>query len=124
LVPDEARRLLKIIYRSSYACRKAGSCLCDIRPSRPHQESLLGEGEKDAEESLPRFVDLIERATCGLQALAGPCLPDLARQVVGPEIVVFDLNELDARPWVSEHKIGVSTAYVGVQVEAPRVGEA
>ncbi len=37
-----SRRLLEPIYRDGYGYKKAGVQLYDIRPSRPHQESLFG----------------------------------------------------------------------------------
>ena len=36
------RRFLEIIYREGYGYKKAGVMLYDIRPKRPHQESLFG----------------------------------------------------------------------------------
>jgi DNA polymerase V len=65
------RRLLEPIYRSGYGYKKAGVCLYDIRPSRPHQESLFGQGREE-DEALTEAVDHINREhgkeTIGLAA--------------------------------------------------------
>jgi DNA polymerase V len=55
-----SRRLLEPIYRGGYGYKKAGVCLYDIRPSRPHQESLFGRGRKE-DEDLMAAVDRINR---------------------------------------------------------------
>ncbi len=55
-----SRRLLEPIYRSGHGYKKAGVCLYDIRPSRPHQESLFGQGRKE-DENLMEAVDQINR---------------------------------------------------------------
>jgi len=55
-----SRRLLEPIYRSGYGYKKAGVCLYDIRPSRPHQESLFGQGRRE-DEALTEAVDYINR---------------------------------------------------------------
>jgi len=55
-----SRRLLEPIYRSGYGYKKAGVCLYDIRPSRPHQESLFGRGRGE-DEDLMEAVDHVNR---------------------------------------------------------------
>jgi DNA polymerase V len=55
-----SRRLLGPIYRSGYGYKKAGVCLYDIRPSRPHQESLFGQGRRE-DEDLMEAVDHVNR---------------------------------------------------------------
>jgi DNA polymerase V len=55
-----SRRLLEPIYRDGYGYKKAGVCLYDIHPSRPHQESLFGRGRED-DERLMEAVDRINR---------------------------------------------------------------
>jgi DNA polymerase V len=75
-----SRRLLEPIYRQGYGYKKAGVCLYDIRPSRPHQESLFGQGRKK-DEDLMRAVDQINQehgtsaiglAAAGLPGAEGP----------------------------------------------------
>ncbi len=53
-----SRRLLEPIYRGGYGYKKAGVCLYDIRPSRPHQESLFGR-RREEDEDLMAAVDQI-----------------------------------------------------------------
>jgi DNA polymerase V len=55
-----SRRLLEPIYRNGYGYKKAGVCLYDIRPSRPHQESLFGQGRMK-DEDLMEAVDRVNR---------------------------------------------------------------
>ncbi len=55
-----SRWLLEPIYQSGHGYKKAGVCLYDIRPSRPHQESLFGQGRKE-DEDLMEAVDQINR---------------------------------------------------------------
>lgn len=55
-----SRRLLEPIYREGYGYKKAGVQLYDIRPSRPHQESLFGRGREE-DEALTRAVDRVNR---------------------------------------------------------------
>ena len=55
-----SRRLLEPIYRDGYGYKKAGVCLYDIRPARPHQESLFGRGRQE-DEALMEAVDQITR---------------------------------------------------------------
>lgn len=55
-----SRRLLDPIYRNGYSYKKAGVCLYDIRPSRPHQESLFGR-DREMDEALMGAVDQITR---------------------------------------------------------------
>jgi DNA polymerase V len=55
-----SRRLLEPIYRQGPGYKKAGVCLYDVRPSRPHQESLFGQGRKQNED-LMEAVDHINR---------------------------------------------------------------
>jgi DNA polymerase V len=55
-----SRRLLDPIYRNGYDYKKAGVCLYDIRPSRPHQESLFGR-DRETDEALMGAVDQITR---------------------------------------------------------------
>jgi len=66
-----SRRLLEPIYRSGYGYKKAGVCLYDIRPKRPHQESLFGQGRRE-DEDLMEAVDHVNRehgkGTIGLAA--------------------------------------------------------
>ncbi|WP_103027169.1 Y-family DNA polymerase [Salinibacter altiplanensis] len=70
-----SRRLLKPIYRGGYGYKKAGVCLYDIRPARPHQESLFGQGREE-DEALAEAVDQINREhgkeTVGLAAAGLP----------------------------------------------------
>lgn len=95
--------------------------------ARPHEAvgpavrpaGFFGEGEQEAEESVPGRIDLVERAAGGLQPPAGAHLPGGARQVVGAEVVVFDLDELDARVRVDQRKVRPGAAHVGLEVEAP-----
>ncbi len=54
------RRFLEIIYREGYGYKKAGVMLYDIRPSRPHQESLFGR-KRRKDEDLTAAVDRINR---------------------------------------------------------------
>jgi len=53
-------RLLEPIYRDGYNYKKVGVCLYDIRPSRPHQESLFGRAREE-DEALMAAVDQINR---------------------------------------------------------------
>jgi DNA polymerase V len=55
-----SRCLLEPIYRQGPGYKKAGVCLHDIRPARPHQESLFGRGREE-DESLTEAVDQINR---------------------------------------------------------------
>jgi DNA polymerase V len=55
-----SRRLLKPIYRQGPGYKKAGVCLYDIRPKRPHQESLFGQ-ERREDEDLMEAVGQINR---------------------------------------------------------------
>jgi DNA polymerase V len=55
-----ARRLLRVIYRDGYAYKKAGVRLYDLRPARPHQESLFGR-RRSQDEALAAAVDQINR---------------------------------------------------------------
>ncbi|MFB6231942.1 MAG: Y-family DNA polymerase [Salinibacter sp.] len=70
-----SRRLLEPIYRGGYGYKKAGVCLYDIRPSRPHQESLFGRDRKE-DEDLTAAVDRVNQAygkgTIGLAATGLP----------------------------------------------------
>ncbi len=70
------RRLLEPIYREGYGYKKAGVMLYDIRPKRPHQESLFGR-RRQQDESLTEAVDQINREH-GKNAigLAAAGLPD------------------------------------------------
>ena len=60
-----AGRLLEAIYREGYGYKKAGVKLYDIRPSRPHQESLFGGSvtgrRRSADERLMEAVDRVNR---------------------------------------------------------------
>ena len=71
-----SRRLLEPIYRQGLGYKKAGVCLHDIRPARPHQESLFGRGREE-DEALAEAVDQINREY-GSRAvgLAAAGLPD------------------------------------------------
>jgi len=57
------RRLLEVIYREGYGYKKAGVQLYDIRPSRPHQESLFGSSltgrRRKQDEDLMAAVDQV-----------------------------------------------------------------
>jgi DNA polymerase V len=70
-----SRRLLEPIYRDRYSYKKAGVMLYDIRPSRPHQESLFGR-RRQQDERLMEAVDRINRRqgtqTVGLAAAGLP----------------------------------------------------
>ncbi|WP_263811037.1 DUF4113 domain-containing protein [Salinibacter pepae] len=55
-----SRRLLEPIYRSGHGYKKAGVCLYDIRPSRPHQPGLFGQ-ERKKDEDLMEAVDRINQ---------------------------------------------------------------
>jgi len=55
-----SRRLLEPTYRSGYGYKKAGVCLYGIRPRRPHQESLFGQGRRE-DEDLMEAVDRVNR---------------------------------------------------------------
>ena len=70
-----SRRLLEPIYRNGYGYKKAGVCLYDIHPSRPHQESLFGRG-REQDERLMEAVDRINQThgkeTIGLAAAGLP----------------------------------------------------
>ena len=55
-----ARRLLEPVYRSGYGYKKAGVMLYDIRPRRPHQESLFGRRRAD-DEALMTAIDRVNR---------------------------------------------------------------
>jgi len=57
---NASRRLLEPIYRGGYGYKKAGVCLYDIRPARPHQESLFGRARRE-DEHLMEAVDRINR---------------------------------------------------------------
>jgi len=66
-----SRRLLEVIYRNAYGYKKAGVRLYDIRPRRPHQESLFGR-RRSTDEALAAAVDRVNRehgaGTIGLAA--------------------------------------------------------
>jgi DNA polymerase V len=70
-----SRRLLEPIYRQGPGYKKAGVCLYDIRPSRPHQESLFGQGRRE-DEALAEAIDNLNREygkeTVGLAAAGLP----------------------------------------------------
>jgi len=55
-----SRRLLEPIYQGGHGYKKAGVCLYNIRPSRPHQESLFGQGRRE-DEDLMEAVDHVNR---------------------------------------------------------------
>ena len=69
------RRLLEAIYRQGPGYKKAGVCLHDIRPARPHQKSLQGR-EREKDEALAEAVDQINqthgKGTIGLAAAGLP----------------------------------------------------
>ena len=71
-----SRCLLEPIYRQGPGYKKAGVCLHDIRPARPHQKSLQGR-ERAEDESLAEAIDQINREY-GPRAvgLAAAGLPD------------------------------------------------
>ena len=74
------RRFLEIIYREGYGYKKAGVMLYDIRPKRPHQESLFGSAltgrRRKEDEDLMAAVDRVNRehgkGTVGLAAAGLP----------------------------------------------------
>jgi DNA polymerase V len=71
-------RLLEVIYRSGYGYKKAGVQLYDIRPARPHQESLFGR-RRSADEALTAAVDQVNREHgAGAVGLAAAGLPGSA----------------------------------------------
>jgi DNA polymerase V len=77
-----ARRLLRPIYRDCYGYKKAGVQLYDIRPRRPHQESLFGRRRAE-DEALTAAVDQINaehgRNAIGLAAAGLPDSPTAGR---------------------------------------------
>ena len=68
-------RLLEPIYRQGPGYKKAGVCIYNIRPSRPHQESLFGQGRRE-DEALAEAIDNLNREygkeTVGLAAAGLP----------------------------------------------------
>lgn len=74
------RRLLEVIYRQGYGYKKAGIQMYNIRPSRPHQESLFGGAStgrrRKEDEDLTQTVDQINRehgkGTVGIAAAGLP----------------------------------------------------
>ena len=70
-----SRRLLEPIYRQGPGYKKAGVCIYNIRPSRPHQESLFGQGRRE-DEALAEAIDNLNREygkeTVGLAAAGLP----------------------------------------------------
>nr|WP_272503621.1 Y-family DNA polymerase [Salinibacter ruber] len=71
-----SRRLLEPIYRQGPGYKKAGVCLYDIRPSRPHQEGLFGQGRRE-DEDLMEAVDHVNREHGkGAVGLAAAGLPE------------------------------------------------
>ncbi|MCS3642283.1 Y-family DNA polymerase [Salinibacter ruber] len=76
-----SRWLLEPIYRSGHGYKKAGVCLYDIRPSRPHQESLFGQERKE-DEDLMEAVDHVNRKHGkGAIGLAAAGLPEGKRHL-------------------------------------------
>jgi DNA polymerase V len=66
-----SRHLLDAIYRELYGYKKAGVKLYDIRPNRPHQESLFGR-RRQVDEALTSAIDRVNgehgKGTIGLAA--------------------------------------------------------
>jgi DNA polymerase V len=70
-----SRRLLEPIYRDGYGYKKAGVCLYDIHPSRPHQESLFGrrrQEDEDLMDAVDRINQTYGKETIGLAAAGLP----------------------------------------------------
>ncbi|MCS3660103.1 Y-family DNA polymerase [Salinibacter ruber] len=70
-----SRRLLEPIYRDGYGYKKAGVCLYDIHPSRPHQESLFGRRrpeDEDLMDAVDRINQTYGKETVGLAAAGLP----------------------------------------------------
>ncbi|WP_103028547.1 Y-family DNA polymerase [Salinibacter altiplanensis] len=70
-----SRRLLEPIYRGGYGYKKAGVCLYDIHPARPHQESLFGRGRKEDESLMEAFDQINTEHGKGTICLAATGLP-------------------------------------------------
>ncbi len=71
-----SRRLLEPIYRQGHGYKKAGVCLYDIRPSRPHQESLFGQGRKEGEDLMEAVDQINRKHGKGAVGLAAAGLPE------------------------------------------------
>ncbi|MCS4155745.1 DNA polymerase V, partial [Salinibacter ruber] len=71
-----SRRLLEPIYRSGHGYKKAGVCLYDIRPSRPHQESLFSQGRKEDEDLMEAVDRINQEHGKGAIGLAAAGLPE------------------------------------------------
>jgi DNA polymerase V len=70
-----SRQLLEPIYRDGYGYKKAGVCLYDIHPSRPHQESLFGrrrQEDEDLMDAVDRINQTYGKETVGLAAAGLP----------------------------------------------------
>ena len=68
-------RLLEPIYRSGYGYKKAGVCLFDICPSRPHQPGLFGQGRKEGEDLMEAVGQINRKHGKGAIGLAAAGLP-------------------------------------------------
>ena len=68
-------RLLEVIYRADYGYKKAGVQLYDIRPSRPHQESLFGRGREEDERLMAAVSQVNREHGNGTLGLAAAGLP-------------------------------------------------
>lgn len=71
-----SRRLLEPIYQGGHGYKKAGVCLYDIRPSRPHQESLFGQGRKEGEDLMEAVDQINRKHGKGAVGLAAAGLPE------------------------------------------------
>ncbi|MCS4047559.1 DNA polymerase V [Salinibacter ruber] len=71
-----SRWLLEPIYRNGYGYKKAGVCLYDIRPSRPHQESLFGQGREEDEDLMEAVDRINQEHGKGAIGLAAAGLPE------------------------------------------------
>jgi DNA polymerase V len=72
---NAARRLLEPIYRSGHGYKKAGVCFYNIRPSRPHQESLFSRRRREDEqlmEAVDRINQSFGKGTIGLASAGLP----------------------------------------------------
>jgi DNA polymerase V len=70
-----SRHLLEPIYRHGPGYKKAGVCLYDIRPKRPHQESLFGQGRREDEDLMEAVGRINREHGKGAIGLAAAGLP-------------------------------------------------
>ncbi|MCS3708244.1 DNA polymerase V [Salinibacter ruber] len=71
-----SRWLLEPIYQGGHGYKKAGVCFYDIRPSRPHQESLFGQGRKEGEDLMEAVDQINRKHGKGAVGLAAAGLPE------------------------------------------------